>query len=96
MTHMAENYPEDQTKRSIANLLRVMRTTRVRTLLLDHHALRDREWRSRMAPVIDGGKEHDVAVMTCAEFLGKAVDEFEANRDALYGVPGANRDASGR
>jgi len=38
----------------------------------------------------------DVAVMTCAVFVGKAVDQFEANRDALYGVPGANRDASGR
>jgi predicted metallo-beta-lactamase superfamily hydrolase len=49
-----------------------------------------------MAPVIDGGKEHDVAVMTCAEFLGKAVDPLEANRDALYGVLEANRDAPER
>ncbi|MGQ0798313.1 MAG: hypothetical protein ACT4OI_10705, partial [Methanobacteriota archaeon] len=92
MTHMPENYPERETTRSIANLLRILRTTRVRTLVLDHHALRDRAWRARMAPVIDGGKEHDVAVMTAAEFLGKAVDQLEANRDALYGVRAADRD----
>jgi len=49
-----------------------------------------------MASVIDGGKEHDFAVMTCAEFLGKAVDLLEANRDALYGVREADRNAAER
>ena len=85
MTHMPDHYPEEMTKRSIANLTRILRTTGIRTLILDHHSLRDRDWRARMAPVLAAGEEHDVRVVTAAEFLGKAVDQLEANRDKLYG-----------
>src|SRR3972149_3415638 len=46
MTHMPENYPAEETRRSVANLLRVVRGTRGRTLIVDHHALRDRAWRA--------------------------------------------------
>ncbi len=86
MTHMPENYPEEHAKRSRSHLIRILRTTNVRTLILDHHILRDREWRSRMAPVFRAGEEHDVAVLTAAEYLGKPVDQLEANRDKLYGI----------
>ncbi len=86
MTHMPENYPEEMTRRSIANLTRILRSTGLRTLIVDHHALRDREWRERLAPVLEAGEAHDVRVLTAAEFAGKAVDQLEANRDALYGV----------
>lgn len=86
MTHMPENYPESETRKSIANLLRIVRSTRLRTLILDHHILRDRDWRARMAPVLEAGEAHDVVVVTAAEFLGKPVDPLEANRDRLYGL----------
>jgi len=97
MTHMPEHYPEEMTKRSIANLTRIIRSTAIQTLILDHHALRDRDWRVRMAPVLEGGRAHDVRVVTAAEFLGKEVDQFEANRDRLYGLGGKDeRDESAR
>src|SRR2546422_6901978 len=92
MTHMPENYPEEMTKRSIANLTRILRTTGIRTLILDHPPLRDRAWRERMAPVLAAGEAHDVRVVTAAEFLGKAVDQLEANRDKLYGLEGKEQD----
>ncbi|TLZ60837.1 MAG: hypothetical protein E6K13_07775 [Methanobacteriota archaeon] len=92
MTHMPENYPEEMTKRSLANLTRVLRSTSIRTLIVDHHALRDRHWRERMAPVLKAGEEHDIRVVTAAEFLGKAVDQLEANRDKLYGLQGERTD----
>lgn len=85
MTHMPENYPEEQTKRSLANLIRVMRSTQLHTLIVDHHLLRDREWRARIEPLASAAEEHDVTVTTAAEFAGKAVDQLEANRDRLYG-----------
>jgi hypothetical protein len=85
MTHMPDHYPEEMTKRSIANLTRILRSTSIRTLILDHHALRDRDWRQKMAPVFAAGEAHDVRVVSAAEFLGKAVDQLEANRDTLYG-----------
>ncbi len=86
MTHMPENYPEQHTKRSLSHLSRILRTTNVRTLILDHHILRDREWRTRMASVFTVGEEHDVNVLTAAEFRGDRVDQLEANRDRLYGI----------
>ena len=92
MTHMPENYSEEMTKRSLANLTRVLRSTSIRTLIVDHHALRDRHWRERMAPVLKAGEEHDIRVVTAAEFLGKAVDQLEANRDKLYGLQGDRAD----
>lgn len=86
MTHMPENYPEEYTRRSLANLERVIRSTGLRTLILDHHLLRDREWRKRLEPLAAVVEEHDVSLVTAAEFVGKAVDQLEANRDRLYGI----------
>src|SRR5256884_9426354 len=61
MTHMPENYPPEHTKRSLTHLVRILRTTEVRTLILDHHILRDRDCKSRMVPAFEAGAEHDVA-----------------------------------
>jgi len=95
MTHMPDHYPEQHTKRSLSHLQRILRTTNVRTLILDHHILRDREWRARMAAIFRAGEEHDVAVLTAAEFAGKAVDQLEANRDRLYGIEPTPKGISG-
>jgi len=86
MTHMPEHYPEEYTQRSLANLERVIRSTRLRTLIVDHHLLRDREWRRRLEPLASIVEEHEVSLVTAAEFAGKAVDQLEANRDRLYGI----------
>jgi predicted metallo-beta-lactamase superfamily hydrolase len=95
MTHMPENYPEEHTKRSLSHLQRILRTTEVRTLILDHHILRDRDWRTRMEPVFRAGEEHDVAILTAAEFVGQKVDQLEANRDRLYGIEPTSKGISG-
>src|SRR5207245_11132893 len=73
MTHMPENYPQEHTKRSLTHLVRILRTTEVRTLILDHHILRDRNWRSHTAPVFEAGKAQDAAVLNAAAVAGTAV-----------------------
>src|SRR2546425_9399348 len=78
MTHMPEHYPQEHTKRSLAHLVRILPTTDVRTLILDHHILRDREWRSRMTPIFEAGKQHDVAVLTPPRFARKPIDQLQA------------------
>src|SRR3989454_8293809 len=85
MTHMPEHYPQEHTKRSLAHLVRIPRTTEVRTLILDHHILRDRDWKSRMVPVFEAGEEDDVAAVAAREIAGKTVDQLEADPDKLYG-----------
>jgi predicted metallo-beta-lactamase superfamily hydrolase len=86
MTHMPDNYPAEYTKRSLANLERIMRSTPLRTLILDHHLLRDREWKKQIEPLAATAAEHDITVTTAAEYAGKAVDQLEAHRDRLYGL----------
>lgn len=86
MTHMPENYPEAQTRKSIANLERILRSTDIRTLILDHHILRDRAWRERADPVYRAGEDHGVCITTAAEFAGRPLDPLEYRRDELHGV----------
>lgn len=86
MTHMPENFPEEQVRASVANLLRIVRSSDVRTMILDHHALRDREWRTRTEPVRSAGEEGGVDVVTAARYLGRPEDPLETRRDELYGV----------
>src|SRR2546422_9525658 len=95
MTHMPEHYPQEHTKRSLAHLVRILRTTDVRTLILDHHILRDREWRSRMTPIFEAGEDHDVPVLTAAEFAGKPGDQLEAKPHKLYGIEPSPKNIKG-
>jgi len=94
MTHMPENYPEARTRQSITNLLRIVRSTAVETVIVDHHALRDRAWQSWIEPVLRAGEDHGVQVRTAAGFLGMKTDQLEANRDVLYGLPPRAEDHS--
>ncbi len=86
MTHMPENFPADQMRASIANLERIVQSSDLRTLILDHHVLRDREWQTRTERVRRAGEEHGVAVLTAAGYLGRPLDALEYRRDELYGV----------
>lgn len=86
MTHLPEARTPSDLKRSVASLLLILRRTRIETLLLDHHSLRDREWRTYVAPVVAASEEHGVTLQTAAEFTGRPVDQLEANRDRLYGL----------
>jgi len=85
MTHMPVNFPEEQTRKSIANLERIVRSTDIRTMIVDHHLLRDRAWRQRADPVYRAGEEHGVRVTTAAEFAGRPLDPLEYRRDQLHG-----------
>lgn len=97
MTHMPENYPAEHAKKSLANLRRIVESTGVRTVIVDHHLLRDQEWEKVIAPLRKTAKEHDVTVQTAAEYAGTAVDALESRRYAVYELaePAADRDESG-
>jgi len=85
MTYMMYRYGNDALERSIANLIRIMGETPVKTLMLDHHLLRDINWKKRMQPVFDAGKEHGCRVQTFAEFAGGEDELLEARRKEFHG-----------
>jgi predicted metallo-beta-lactamase superfamily hydrolase len=76
---------------SNANLVRAIKETGVRTLILDHHFLRDINYKMRIKPVYEEAQKHDVKVVTAAEFSGRKIEMLEALRKELY----AKYDAEG-
>jgi len=66
------------------NLIRAIKETNLHTLVLDHHFLRDLNYRKRIAPVYVAAKSKNVKVLTAAEFAGKKIEMLEALRKELY------------
>ena len=66
---------DEDLKTSIENISRL--TGLSRRIIVDHHLLRDPEWRSRLGSISS-------RVETAAHFMGKAEELLEANRRELY------------
>lgn len=84
MTYMlGYRYSKLSLRETLENLGRVLRKTRVEELVVDHHLLRDREWKEKMQPLYD--KAGEVRILTAAEFAGLENEPLEARRKELYG-----------
>ncbi|MEM1559253.1 MAG: hypothetical protein QW374_03120 [Candidatus Bathyarchaeia archaeon] len=85
MTYMlGYRYPRHSLDRSIENISRVIEAGFVKTIILDHHLLRDITWMDKMKPLMDRVGGSNVKIMTAAEFIGKEPLMLEARRKELY------------
>ena len=66
------------------NLVKAIKETQLHTLVLDHHFLRDLNYRMRIASVYAAAKNKNVRIMTAAEFAGRKIEMLEALRRELY------------
>ena len=66
------------------NLVRAVRETNLNTLVLDHHFLRDLNYKMRIKPVYAEAEKRGVKVVTAAEFSGRKIEMLEALRKELY------------
>jgi len=66
------------------NLVRAVKETNLNTLVLDHHFLRDLNYRLRIKPVYEAAENRGVKVVTAAEFCGRKIEMLEALRKELY------------
>lgn len=86
MTYMlGYRYSRDSLAKSIENISRIIKDTRVETIILDHHFMRDRKYKERMPEVYDLAIEHGVRILSAAQYIGRAEDALEARRGELYG-----------
>jgi len=65
-------------------MLEVIRRVRPRVLVVDHHLLRDLNYRDRIARHIDAAREVGVRLVTAAELMGRPVEQLEARRKELW------------
>jgi predicted metallo-beta-lactamase superfamily hydrolase len=66
------------------NLVKVIKKTNLYTLVLDHHLLRDLDYRARIKPIYEAAEKRGVKVVTAAEFCGRRIEMLEALRRELY------------
>lgn len=85
MTYMlGYRFSRDSLKRSIENLKRIAEV--VETVAVDHHLLRDLNWRSAISEVISYAEQFSTQICSAAEFAGMKEDLLEARRKELYSI----------
>ncbi len=85
MTYMlGYRYSRRSLENSNINLKKMVDETDVKTVILDHHLLRDLNYKERIRPFIDHAESHGVRVVTSAEYSGSENDMLEAHRKELY------------
>ncbi|MCD6456453.1 MAG: hypothetical protein J7K81_06665 [Methanophagales archaeon] len=69
---------------SIENMKKIIKETAVKTILVEHHFMRDLKYKERIAEVYEYASEKEVKVTSAAEYLGREVEMLEARRRELY------------
>jgi predicted metallo-beta-lactamase superfamily hydrolase len=67
---------------SIRNMVKLASVTP--KMLIDHHLLRDIDWRQKVSEVFSAAEENSNSVITAAEYLGLNDNLLEASRKMLY------------
>ncbi len=73
---------EMQLRKGLANLVSIAETVPV--TILEHHVLRDAEWRGRAQPLFTAAEQTGHQVVTAAEFAGEENQFLESKRKQLY------------
>jgi len=84
LSYMMQIYGKKALKRTQRNVSRILRDTRVKKFVFDHHFLRELEWRKRIPKIFKVAEECGVDILTAAEFSGKKNNMLEARRKQLY------------
>lgn len=85
MTYMLGfRYSRKSLALAIENMNRIIKETSVKSILVEHHFMRDLKYKERIARVYESAAEKTVKVITAAEYLGREVELLEARRKELY------------
>jgi hypothetical protein len=71
-------------EKSNENLIKILEETKVKTVVLDHHLVRDLYYKTKILGVLETAKKQGKNVVTAAEFLGRENEFLEARRKELY------------
>jgi hypothetical protein len=66
------------------NLIRIMRETKVETIILDHHLLRDLKYKDKLRNAYTEAERLKKKLITAAEFIDKPIEMLEAKRKELW------------
>lgn len=81
---------EDQIRSALDNLTRIVEAVPI--VILEHHVLRDENWREKLTNVLYRAYRSESSVLTAAEFLRKENMFLEAQRKTLFVEKPPSRD----
>jgi hypothetical protein len=85
LTYMlGREFTAENLRAAIRNISELLETTRVQTIILDHHLLRDQHWKETMAEVFAKAEKNGKKVVTAADFLDREDEILEAHRQQLF------------
>jgi len=85
MTYMLGfRYSRKSLALSVENINRIIKETSAKTILIEHHFMRDLKYKEWIEEVYECAAENDVKVITAAEYLGRSIEMLEARRKELY------------
>lgn len=70
----------------IPNIIRIIKETKVKDFIIDHHYLRKLKWRDKLKEPISIASKLNKRLICTAEFLGLEEDLLEAKRKQLYQI----------
>lgn len=77
-------YSEEDLSRSVNNIIKIICNTSVKTIVIDHHFMRDIRYAERIPEVYRSAEDAGVMVLSAAELTGRTPDLLEARRKELY------------
>lgn len=81
---MGQGFSPMDLRASNSNIGKVLEETRVTTIIMDHHGLRDRNWKAEREELEARAAKLGKKIVTAAEFLGNEVEILEAQRQQLF------------
>jgi len=78
------NYTPEELEASLRNMGRILREACPSKIILDHHLLRDLEWRKHFEKLFEEAEKLNVALETAAEYVGMKINQLEALRSVLH------------
>jgi len=77
-------YSYDNLDSAVKNLIKIFNKTKIKTLIIDHHFLRDKKWKERIDKALKAAESKKIKVMTAAEFSKRKIEMLEAYRNDLW------------
>ncbi len=72
-------------EKGLYNLMRIAGNAEgPRTIIVDHHLLRDLDYKDRIIDIIEIAAIRNAEVLTAAEYMGQPVEQLEARRKELW------------
>ncbi|MEW6621513.1 MAG: hypothetical protein AB1422_19630 [bacterium] len=68
----------------IPNIIRIIKETRIKDFIIDHHYVRKLKWRDKLKEALTIAEKLNKRIICAAEFLGLEEDLLEAKRKQLY------------